>query len=211
MRHQLTLTIASLLSILLFSLHWADEVARGLEPGTAQGVGGLLILAVWLSALLVFPERRFGLIVILVGSILASGVPILHMQGRGLVLAGMAIPTPTPCSSGSGRTSRSARAGCCPSSSRCARFGRSGAKGRDDPPPQRALLDRRIGDPEAFADVASFQGEERMKIRNWGMILLAVWLILMGLIPLLSIHLDNSGTVMNLLAIAAGVLILIGK
>ena len=46
----------------------------------------MLILAVWLSALLVFPQRRLGLIVIFVGSILASGVPILHMQGRGLVL-----------------------------------------------------------------------------------------------------------------------------
>jgi hypothetical protein len=86
MKRELTLTITSLLSILLFSLHWADEVARGLEPGTVQGVGGLLILAVWLSATLVFPERRLGLIIILIGSILASGVPILHMQGRGLVL-----------------------------------------------------------------------------------------------------------------------------
>ena len=87
MKYQLTLTITSLLSILLFSLHWADEVARGLEPGTASGaVGGLLILAVWLSATLVFPERRLGLILILLGSILASGVPILHMLGRGLVL-----------------------------------------------------------------------------------------------------------------------------
>jgi hypothetical protein len=46
MKRQLALTITSLLSILLFSLHWADEVARGLEPGTIQGVGGLLILAV---------------------------------------------------------------------------------------------------------------------------------------------------------------------
>jgi hypothetical protein len=86
MKHQLTLTITSLLSILLFSLHWADEVARGLEPGTVSGVGGLLILAVWLSATLVFAERRLGLILILLGSILASGVPILHMLGRGLVL-----------------------------------------------------------------------------------------------------------------------------
>src|SRR5437016_2301902 len=86
MKHPLTLTITSLLSILLFSLHWADEVARGLEPGTVQGVGGLLILAVWLSATLAFAERRWGLIIILIGSILASGVPILHMQGRGLVL-----------------------------------------------------------------------------------------------------------------------------
>ena len=86
MKHRVTLTITSLLSILLFSFHWADEVARGLEPGTVSAVGGLLILAVWLSATLVFPERRLGLILILLGSIIASGVPILHMQGRGLVL-----------------------------------------------------------------------------------------------------------------------------
>jgi len=85
MRHQLTLKITSLLSILLFSLHWADEVARGLEPGTVSAIGGLLILAVWLSATLVFAERRLALIIILLGSILASGVPVLHMQGRGLV------------------------------------------------------------------------------------------------------------------------------
>jgi hypothetical protein len=85
MKHQVTLTITSLFSILLFSLHWADEVARGLEPGTVSAVGGLLILAVWLSATLVFAERRLGLVIILLGSILASGVPVLHMQGRGLV------------------------------------------------------------------------------------------------------------------------------
>jgi hypothetical protein len=85
MKDTVTLTITSLLSILLFSLHWADEVARGLEPGTVSGVWGLLILAVWLSATLVFAERQLGLIIILLGSILASGVPILHMQGRGLV------------------------------------------------------------------------------------------------------------------------------
>jgi hypothetical protein len=86
MKHRVTLTIMSLLSILLFSLHWADEVARGLEPGTVSAAEGLLILAVWLSATLVFPERRWGLVIILLGSILASGVPVLHMQGKGLVL-----------------------------------------------------------------------------------------------------------------------------
>jgi len=86
MKHSVTLTVASLLSVLFFSLHWADEVARGLEPGTISAFGGLLILAVWLSATLVFAERRLGLVIILLGSILASGVPVLHMQGRGLVL-----------------------------------------------------------------------------------------------------------------------------
>ena len=86
MKHRVTPTIMSLLSILFFSFHWADEVARGLEPGTLTAVWGLLILAIWLSATLVFPERRWGRVIILLGSIMASAVPVLHMRGRGLVL-----------------------------------------------------------------------------------------------------------------------------
>ena len=85
MKHHVTLTISSLLSILLFSLHWADEVARGLEPGTVAASGGLVILAVWLCGALVFTESRWGLVIVLLGAILASGVPVLHMQGAGLV------------------------------------------------------------------------------------------------------------------------------
>jgi hypothetical protein len=86
MKDRITLTVSSLLSITLFSLHWADEVARGLEPGTLSAAGGLVILTVWLCGTLVFAERRVGLVIILLGAILASGVPILHMTGRGLVL-----------------------------------------------------------------------------------------------------------------------------
>ena len=85
MNRSVTLTIPALLSIVFFSLHWADEVARGLEPGTMSAFGGFLILAVWLSATLVFADRRWGLILILIGAILASAVPVLHMQGAGLV------------------------------------------------------------------------------------------------------------------------------
>ena len=85
MNDQRTLTIASLLSIILFSLHWADEVARGLEPGTLSGYGGLVILAVWLSATLVFADRLWGLVLIFLGALLASAIPVMHMQGRGLV------------------------------------------------------------------------------------------------------------------------------
>jgi hypothetical protein len=86
MKERITLTVSSLLSILFFSFHWADEVAHGLEPGTINASGGLLILAVWLCAVFVFGDRRWGLGLILFGAILASGVPILHMTGRGLVL-----------------------------------------------------------------------------------------------------------------------------
>ncbi len=85
MNHKVTLTVTSLLSVILFSLHWADEIARGIEPGTTAAVGGFGILFVWLYATLAIMERRLGLIVILIGALLASGVPVLHMQGKGLV------------------------------------------------------------------------------------------------------------------------------
>lgn len=86
MKRHTTLIVTSLLAIVLFSLHWADEVARGLEPGTISAAGGFVILGLWLSATLAFPERRVGLVLILLGGLLATGVPLLHMQGRGLVL-----------------------------------------------------------------------------------------------------------------------------
>ena len=85
MKRNITLTVTSLLAILFFSLHWADEVARGLEPGTLSAAGGFVILGVWLSATLAFGERRWGIVLMLLGAILASGVPLLHMQGKGLV------------------------------------------------------------------------------------------------------------------------------
>jgi hypothetical protein len=51
-----------------------------------------------------------------------------------------------------------------------------------------------------------------MKVtRNLGMLLLAVWLVLTGLIPLLNLSFSGLGTVMAILAIAAGVLIVVGR
>lgn len=46
-------------------------------------------------------------------------------------------------------------------------------------------------------------------IKNLGMLLLGIWLILEGLLPLLKVNIPASGTILALLAIAAGVLILL--
>jgi hypothetical protein len=46
---------------------------------------------------------------------------------------------------------------------------------------------------------------------NVGMLLLAVWLILTGLVPLLNLSFSGLGTVMAILAIAAGVLIVVSR
>ncbi len=51
-----------------------------------------------------------------------------------------------------------------------------------------------------------------MKVtKNLGMLLLAIWLIMSGLIPLLGLSFSGLWTLMAILAIAAGVLILFGK
>jgi hypothetical protein len=51
-----------------------------------------------------------------------------------------------------------------------------------------------------------------MKItRNLGMLLLAVWLILTGLVPLFNFSFSGLGTVMAILAIASGILIALGR
>ena len=47
--------------------------------------------------------------------------------------------------------------------------------------------------------------------RNIGMLLLAVWLVMTGLIPVLNLSFSGLGTVMAILAIAAGVLIVVGR
>jgi len=51
-----------------------------------------------------------------------------------------------------------------------------------------------------------------MKVtKNLGLLLLGIWLIVTGLIPLLNLSLSGLGTLMAVLAVAAGALILVGR
>lgn len=47
--------------------------------------------------------------------------------------------------------------------------------------------------------------------KNLGMLLLGIWLVITGLIPLLSISVAGLGTIMAVVAVAAGLLILAGR
>jgi hypothetical protein len=80
-----TLTVASLLSILLASFHIADDVVRGFEPGGFKNASAILILAVWLFGTVALAGRRSGYIIILLGCLLGSVMPLAHMRGVGLV------------------------------------------------------------------------------------------------------------------------------
>lgn len=47
--------------------------------------------------------------------------------------------------------------------------------------------------------------------KNLGMLLLGIWLVMTGLVPLLNLSFTGLGTLMAILAIAAGVLISLGR
>ena len=88
MKQNLMLTIFSLLSLLLLTLHLADDIVRGFEPGGLSNlVGGVLISVVWLCGALVLAGRRSGYVIILLGSLLGLAVPFVHMRGQGVGVA----------------------------------------------------------------------------------------------------------------------------
>jgi hypothetical protein len=91
MKYNVTLTISSLLSILFMSFHHADDVVHGMAPGGLSNLVPVLILVVWLcGTTLVLAERRSGYVIVLVLSLLGSGIPVIHMMGSGLVASDMA-------------------------------------------------------------------------------------------------------------------------
>lgn len=91
MKQNLTLPITSLLAILLMTLHLTGDVIRA-RPGTGEAGGSTLIvvpiLVVWLYGTLLLGERRSGLIIMLVGSVLAILMPVVHVMFPGGVFQG---------------------------------------------------------------------------------------------------------------------------
>ncbi|MFN2498252.1 MAG: hypothetical protein ABR557_04120 [Pyrinomonadaceae bacterium] len=85
MQRSVMLTITSLISIILFTFHLSDDIRRGFEPGGVKNISGVLMMVVWLYGATVLAGRRSGYIIMLLGAILGSAVPVAHMIGKGLV------------------------------------------------------------------------------------------------------------------------------
>src|SRR5262245_16995543 len=81
MKDNVTLTVTSLLTILFLTFHLSDEITRGMEPGRLNMVIPVFVLAGWMYAALAFNGRGWGYIVLLLGAIIGTGIPILHMSG----------------------------------------------------------------------------------------------------------------------------------
>jgi hypothetical protein len=84
MKRHVLLTGASLLSILLSTFHLTDDIVHGWEPGTLGNLYALPIFVVWLYGTLLLRDRLSGYIIMLVGSLLSLGIPVIHMSGRGI-------------------------------------------------------------------------------------------------------------------------------
>jgi hypothetical protein len=86
MKQNHLLVIASVLSILLMTLHLTSDTVHA-RAGTPEAGGstlvGVPVLALWLYGTLLLGERRSGHIIMLVGSILAMGMPVVHAMAPG--------------------------------------------------------------------------------------------------------------------------------
>jgi len=91
MKQNLMLTTTSLLTILLITLHLTSDTIHA-RVGTPEAGGSTLvavpILVIWLYGTLLLAERRSGYIIMLVGSVIAMGMPVIHVMGAAGIFHG---------------------------------------------------------------------------------------------------------------------------
>ncbi len=80
-------TITSLLLIVLATIHLAQDIAYGYEPGTVNNLFIVPFTVVWLYGALVLAGKRSGYIITLLLSLFSFVVPYIHMSGKGAGVA----------------------------------------------------------------------------------------------------------------------------
>ena len=83
MKRNNILTIMSLLSIVLLSLHLTDDIVYGSDRSPALNVVAIAILVIWLYGALVLAERRSGHAIMLLGSVAGMVVFTVHVNRAG--------------------------------------------------------------------------------------------------------------------------------
>ena len=80
MKPNALLTVTSLLSILLLSIHVTLDIVRGVDKWGPPSLIGVLILVVLLYGTLLLAERRSGLVIMLLGGLFAAAMPVIHWR-----------------------------------------------------------------------------------------------------------------------------------
>ena len=84
MKHNIQLTITTLLLSLFLTFHLTDDIVRGFEKGGLSNLIAVPIVVAWLYGTLILTGRRSGYIINLVLSLFALVVPLIHMKGKGV-------------------------------------------------------------------------------------------------------------------------------
>jgi hypothetical protein len=79
-KHNTTLVVTSLLSILLLTLHVTDDIVRGISKAEPSNTA-LVVLAAFIFGTLVLAETRSGQVIMLLIGLFAAAMPVLHMRG----------------------------------------------------------------------------------------------------------------------------------
>lgn len=91
MKYNRMLTTSSLLSILFMTFHLTQDTLHA-KAGNPEAGGSTLVavpvLVVWLYGTLALSERRSGYIIMLVGALLALGMPLIHVIGPNGIFSG---------------------------------------------------------------------------------------------------------------------------
>ena len=93
MKQSTLLTVTSLLSILFLTFHLTSDFLHNAGELSLQGVLiSALFLVVLLWGTLVLAERRSGHVIMLLGSLFALGMPVIHLMRASGVAGALARP-----------------------------------------------------------------------------------------------------------------------
>ena len=97
MKHDVVLVVTSAVSILLMTFHLAQDTVHA-KVGSPEAGGSTLVavpvLVIWLYGTLMLAERRSGYIIMLIGSLIALGMPVLHAKAAGGFFSGQIANRP---------------------------------------------------------------------------------------------------------------------
>lgn len=82
MRRNDTLALLSLVALILLSMHLPDDYVHGFDKNVVNSPYPILIFVVWACGLLLLRERLIGRIILLLGGIIAIGMPVIHLNGH---------------------------------------------------------------------------------------------------------------------------------
>ena len=88
MKQSAMLTTASLLTILLMTLHMTGDILFKMSPAGLVNLFVVFVFVVQLYGTLVLGGRRAGYIIIFLGSVLGLVIPVVHMKGTRGVIGG---------------------------------------------------------------------------------------------------------------------------